>query len=101
MGGGLTPAEVRILPPPLVYHRLKSYPRGFTETPRETVRKELRARSRRKFGQGREGEMGKKVPLGRFMGLGCRPVRDFSDSFRGSLLGNRASGLRVFSETNP
>src|SRR3712207_9556658 len=64
-----TPAEVRILPPPLVYHRLKSYPRGSTETPRETVRKVLRARPWRKFGQGREGEMGKKVPLGRLMGL--------------------------------
>ena len=39
--------------------------------------------------------MGKKVPLGRLMGLGCRPVRDFSDSFRRVILGNPDAAGRI------
>jgi hypothetical protein len=54
----------------------------------ETVRKVLRARSRREFGQYREDEMGIKVPFERLVGLGYRPVRAFSDSFRRLILGN-------------
>jgi len=60
-------------------------PRLLPENPRETVRGVPLARSRRKFGQDREGETSPNVPFDRRMGLGlvgqgCSPVRNFSDS---------------------
>jgi hypothetical protein len=58
------------------------YRRSSQKSLQKLSEKGFAQRSEDGFGQYKEGEMGRKVPSRRFVGLGYRRVRGFSDSFQ-------------------